>query len=186
MAKAQTEPGPAAAATRSDRWSRLVADALLSHRVHMIGYVPDEVSGHLLDRLHADPACTVVCYTREEEAVAAVAGAFLGGKRGAVVLQTSGVGNSMNVLGSFVVSYQIPMLLIVSERGGLGEFNPAQVPFGRAVPRVLEAIGIQTYALHSEAEVVPVVSGAAELAFSTRMPVALMLTSLLTGGKTLK
>jgi len=186
MAQAHTERSFAAAETRSERWSRLVAETLLHHRVHMIGYVPDEVSGHLLERLHADPTSTVVCYTREEEAVAAVAGAFLGGKRGAVVLQTSGLGNSLNALGSFVVPYQIPMLLIVSERGGLGEFNPAQVPFGHAVPRVLDALGIQTFALQSEEEIAPVLSGAAELAFSTRMPVAVVLTMLLTGGKTLK
>jgi sulfopyruvate decarboxylase alpha subunit len=186
MAKAHTEQTARAVETRSAQWSRLAADALLSQRVQMIGYVPDEVSGHLLDRLDADERCTVVCYTREEEAVAAVAGGFLGGKRGAVVLQTSGLGNSMNVLGSFVVPYQIPMLLVVSERGGLGEINAAQVPFGHAVPSVLEAVGIQTFPLRSEAEIGPVLSGAAELAFSTRMPVAVMLTTLLTGGKTLK
>jgi sulfopyruvate decarboxylase alpha subunit len=186
MAQTHAAASQAAAEAVSQSWSRIVADVLLQHRVHMIGYVPDEVSGHLLTRLEANPACAVVCCTREEEAVATVAGAYLGGKRGAVILQTSGVGNSMNALGSFVVPYQIPMLLIVSERGGLGEFNPAQVPLGHAVPRVLDALGIQTFAMTSESEIVPILGGAAELAFSTMMPVAVVLSMLLTGGKTLK
>ncbi len=183
---AKTHAGPTETDPILHRWSTLVADVLLDHRVHMFGYVPDEVSGHLLRRLEAEPACTVVCCTREEEAVATVAGAYLGGKRGAVVLQTSGIGNSMNALGSFVVPYQIPMLLIVSERGGLGEFNPAQVPLGHAVPRVLDALGIQTFPLTPEAEIAPVLAGAAELAFATMMPVAVVLTTRLTGGKTLR
>jgi len=186
MAQTHMASSQSAAETLSHRWSRAVAETLLQHRVRMIGYVPDEVTGHLLDRLQAEPACSVVCCTREEEAVAMVAGAYLGGKRGAVVLQTSGVGNAMNALGSFAVPYQIPMLLIVSERGGLGEFNPVQVPLGHALPRVLDALGIQTYALTTEPEIVPVLSGAADLAFSTMTPVAVVLSTLLTGGKTLK
>ncbi len=186
MAPPHAAPSRPAGEAPSQRWSVAVAEVLLKHRVHVVAYVPDEVTGHLLNRLQAQPACTVVCCTREEEAVATVAGAYLGGKRGAVVLQTSGIGNSMNVLGSFVVPYQIPMLLIVSERGGLGEFNPAQVPLGHAVPRVLDALGIQTFALTSEADIAPVLSGAADLAFATMAPVAVVLTMRLTGGKTLR
>ncbi len=169
-----------------ETWSHALAQALKANGVRMITYVPDEVTGHLLDQMQADPECTVVCATREEEAVAVLAGAYLGGKRGAIVLQGSGLGNSLNALGSLVLAYQIPMLLIISERGRLGEFNPAQVPFGRAMPRILDALGIQLFALYPVECIGEIVTGACELAFHGLAPVALALPTLMTGGKTLR
>ncbi len=152
----------------------------------MIAHVPDEVTSHLLQRLSADPAFTVVSCTREEEGVAVLAGGYLGGQKGALILQGSGVGNSLNALASLAVAYQLPMLLLVSERGRLGEFNPVQVPFGRALPRILDALGIQFFSISAPEEIDAVVGGASELAFSGLVPVALGLSTRLTGGKTLK
>jgi len=169
-----------------ETWSSTLARALKANGVRMITYVPDEVTGHLLDQLHADPECTVVCATREEEAVSVLAGAYLGGKRGAIVLQGSGLGNSLNALSSLVIAYQIPMLLIISERGRLGEFNPAQVPFGRAIPRILDALGVQLFPLDSAERIDEVIAGACKLAFEGLVPVALTLPTLMTGGKTLR
>jgi sulfopyruvate decarboxylase alpha subunit len=169
-----------------------MAAALRRGGVRMIAYVPDEVTGHLLDRLATpvpggdDPGFTVVSCTREEEAVAVLAGAYLGGRRGALVMQASGLGNSVNALGTLVLPYQIPMLLLISERGRLGEFNPAQVPLGRAIPKLLDALGIQFFSITDAEQIDDVVAGASELAFSALAPVGLGLSTLLTGGKTLK
>jgi sulfopyruvate decarboxylase alpha subunit len=169
-----------------ENWSETLAAALKRNGVRMIAHVPDEVTAHLLDRLSADPEITVVPCTREEEGVAVLAGGYLGGQKGALVLQGSGVGNSLNALGSLALAYQIPMLLIISERGRLGEFNPAQVPLGRAIPRILETLGIQYFSVEDATRVDDLVAGASDLAFSGSLPVALGLSTLLTGGKTLR
>jgi sulfopyruvate decarboxylase alpha subunit len=140
----------------------------------------------VLNLLEADPAFTVVPVTREEEGVAVMAGVALGGKRGALIIQGSGVGNAINALASLCVGTQIPLLLIVSERGRLGEFNPVQVPLGRAIPRIFEALGIQSFWINTTDELRPAIDGAAGLAFASSLPVALLLPTTLTGGKRIK
>jgi sulfopyruvate decarboxylase alpha subunit len=167
-------------------WSQVVAQGLKTNGVEIVAYVPDEVTGHLLNLLHADPAFTLIPVTREEEAVAVLAGAFLGGKRGVLILQGSGLGNSINALASLGIACQIPLLLLISERGRLGEFNPVQVPLGRATPRILEALGIQAFWIQTTDDIAPLVSGASSLAFSSSQPVALLLPPTLTGGKQLR
>lgn len=169
-----------------ERWSDRLADALKHSGVRMIAHVPDEITGRLLDRLCADPELRVVSCTREEEGVAVLAGGYLGGRRGALVLQGSGLGNSLNALASLAIAYQIPMLLIISERGRLGEFNPAQVPLGRAIPRILDALGIQFFSISAPEDIGDLVAGASDLAFGGLLPVALGLSTRLTGGKTLR
>src|SRR5262249_45185077 len=84
------------------------------------------------ETLWADPECRVVTVTREEEGVGLLAGAWLAGRRGALLMQNSGLGNSVNALASPCVASQIPMVLLISHRGDLGEFNPAQGPQGHA------------------------------------------------------
>jgi sulfopyruvate decarboxylase alpha subunit len=167
-------------------WSELVARGLKANGVEMVAYVPDEVTGRLLTLLCADPAFTLVPVTREEEGVAVLAGAFLGGRRGALIIQGSGVGNSINALASLGVACQIPMLLLISERGRLGEFNPVQVPLGRAIPQIFESLGIQAFWIHAADDIEPLVDGAAGMAFASSLPVALLLTTTLTGGKHLR
>ncbi|MGQ0549182.1 MAG: sulfopyruvate decarboxylase subunit alpha [Armatimonadota bacterium] len=167
-------------------WQSEVAQALKQNAVDVVAYVPDEVTGGLLALLEADPAITMVSVTREEEGVAVLAGAYLGGKRGVLIIQGSGLGNALNALSSLAIASQIPMLLIISERGRLGEFNPAQVPLGRATPRILEALGIQAFSIGAGDDVARTVDGSARLAFSSSLPVALLFSPTLTGGKTLR
>lgn len=164
-------------------WAEQITQALKGNRVEIIAHVPDEVTGALLELLEADPAFKVVCVTREEEGVALLAGAYLGGKRGALIFQGSGLGNALNALASLAVAAQIPVLLIISERGRLGEINPVQVPLGRATPQILESLGIQAFWISGPGEIVEVVDSGATLAFSTGLPVAVVLTPALTGGK---
>jgi sulfopyruvate decarboxylase TPP-binding subunit len=104
-------------------WSTTILDAFRGNDVRLVAYVPDKVLIPLIDGAHEDTFFTAFSATREEEAVGIVAGAALGGKRGAVLMQSSGFGNAINALASLAVPYQVPLLLIISERGVLGEFN---------------------------------------------------------------
>jgi sulfopyruvate decarboxylase alpha subunit len=167
-------------------WSAILVEGLKANGIKFAAHVPDEITARVLKLLEADPAFKVIPVTREEEGVAVLAGAFLGGTRGALIIQGSGVGNAINALASLCVGTQLPLLLVISERGRLGEFNPVQVPLGRAIPRILEALGIQSFWINTVEEIRPMLDGAAGLAFASSLPVALLLPTTLTGGKRIK
>ncbi len=164
-------------------WSSALAHAIIANGYSTVAYVPDEVADAPLQLLHRDRSMTMVSATREEEALAVVAGAYLGGKRGVLVMQSSGVGNSINALCGLAIGYQIPFLMVISERGRLGEFNPVQMPLGRALPKIFEALGLQAFWLDDAGRIGDVVEGATKLAFSSSLPVAIVLPTTLTGGK---
>jgi sulfopyruvate decarboxylase alpha subunit len=165
-------------------WSRVMVDALKANGYEMVAYVPDEVADRLLQLLHKDGSLAMVCATREEEAVGIVCGGFLGGKRSVLVMQGSGLGNSINALCGLAIGHQLPFLMVISERGRLGEFNSVQVPLGRAAPRIFEALGIQAYWVDRAEDIGALVDGATKLAFGGFVPVALVLSTTLSGGKT--
>ncbi|HEY3083264.1 MAG TPA: decarboxylase [Chloroflexota bacterium] len=164
-------------------WWEVVHAALKAHRVRLIAHVPDQVLGPLVRSLETDPFFEVVPLTREEEGVGILAGGYLGGVRGALLLQSSGLGNSVNALGGLALAYRIPFLLLISPRGRLAEFNPSQVPMGRAVPKVLDALGIETVSLERHDELTELVDQAARSCFATGGPIALIVSTLLSGGK---
>ena len=116
----------------------------------------------------------VVRLTTEEEGVALLAGAWLGGDKGVLLMQSSGVGNCINML-SLPLSCQFPLLMLVTMRGDHGEFNPSQVPMGNATQRVLEAIGVIVKRADTLEEIPEMVSGAMRLAFNTYRPVAVLI-----------
>ena len=120
---------------------------------------------------------------REEEAVAIVAGAYAAGKRGAVFVQSSGFGNTVNSLAQLAIAHRIPVPMFIGMRGGLGEFNPVQVPSAQPIPAMLDALQIQHYAPEREEDVTKLVDGSIELAHASRMPVAVLLYSGLVGAK---
>src|SRR5207245_8106239 len=108
-----------------------------------IVYVPDNPTSHVLRVLRDRfPAIRLTMATREEEAFGIAAGLYLGGVRSAVMLQSSGLGNSLNALTSLLIPYRIPVLLLVSMRGEADEWNPAELPLGRAVSPIFDAIGV--------------------------------------------
>ncbi len=164
-------------------WWEVAYERLKAHDVRLIAHVPDAVLSPLIRRLEEDPFFVVVPLTREEEGVGVVAGGYLGGLRGALLMQSSGLGNSVNALGGLSLPYQIPFLLVISPRGRLAEFNPSQVPMGRAVPKVLDALGIETVTLERRDELAEQIDQAARTCFSTSFPVALIVSTLLSGGK---
>ncbi|OLC17061.1 MAG: sulfopyruvate decarboxylase subunit alpha [Candidatus Rokubacteria bacterium 13_1_40CM_69_27] len=164
-------------------WSKHVADVLRRNGIRMFATVPDSIVTQVLEHLGADAACRVVTVTREEEGVGLLAGAFLAGQRGALLMQNSGLGNCVNTLGSLNVASQIPVVLVISHRGDLGEFNPAQVPMGQATPKILDALGIRSIVPRSIAELEAQGDGLIKLAYTRALPVAFLLPAELTGGK---
>ena len=177
---------PAAAGTQGAAidWSTDMAQALADNGYTVVAYVPDEVTDRLLTLLREEHATRMVLVTREEEGVGVLSGAFLGGKRGVLVMQSSGLGNSINALCSLAIGFQIPLLMVLSERGRLDEINPVQVPLGRALPKICDALGIQAFWIDDVADVRRTVDGATKLAYASSLPVALVLPTTLTGGKT--
>ena len=164
-------------------WTDIVVEPLKSNQLDIVAYVPDTVTWRVLDKLESDTAFRVVPASREEEAIAIVAGAYAAGKRGAVFMQSSGFGNCINVLGSLCIPYRIPLPMFISMRGGLGEFNMAQVPVGKAVAPILDTLGLQHFAPTRKEELSTVLDGAIQLCYSGRLPVGVLLPTLLTGGK---
>jgi sulfopyruvate decarboxylase subunit alpha len=143
-------------------------------------YVPDNPLSHVLREFERYPDVRLLLATREEEAFGIAAGLYLGGKLPAVMLQSSGLGNSLNALTSLLVPYQIPVLMIISMRGDLGEWNAAQVPMGRAVRAILESIDVPHVTVESADDTAETVRLAGLTAFGTRLPGACLLPRRLT------
>lgn len=160
-------------------WPKRTLDTLCGEGVELLPYLPDGALTPLIELSQAKPEMTPVPLTREEEGVGISVGANLTGRRSALLMQVSGLGNSLNAIGSLAMAQRVPLLMIISERGGLGETVSTQVPFGAAARRVLDAVGINAYPLEREADVSHVVAGAVRLAFVSRVPVAVMLTPAL-------
>jgi sulfopyruvate decarboxylase alpha subunit len=164
-------------------WARTLLDAFRAENIPNLVFLPDTVMGRLLALAEADPFFRLVGVHREEEAVGVLTGLFLGGQRGAMLIQSSGLGNALNALGSLAMAYRIPFPLLVSLRGELGEFNPAQLHMGRAVPGCLDALTIRHVTLSSETDMATIVSGALKTCFTAEEPFGVLLSALLTGWK---
>jgi sulfopyruvate decarboxylase alpha subunit len=174
------------AAADAPSWARTILDAFRSENIPNLVFLPDTVMGRLLALAEEDPFFNLVSVHREEEAVGILTGLFLGGQRGAMLVQSSGLGNALNALGSLAMVYRIPFPLLVSLRGELGEFNPAQLHMGRAVPGCLDALTIRHVTLRSETDLGTIVTGALKTCFTAEEPFGILLSALLTGWKSEK
>jgi len=150
--------------------------------VRQVAIVPDAGHAHLITLCEKDNSMRTVRLTTEEEGVALLAGAWLGGDKGVLLMQSSGVGNCVNML-SLALACQFPLLMLVTMRGDFGEFNPAQIPMGNATQAVLEALGVIVKRVDAAADVPEMVSGALRLAFNTYRPVALLIGQQVSGAK---
>src|SRR6476661_2969259 len=112
---------------QTNTWYDIVLKVLKANQVKLVAYVPDNVLKPLIERLHADDYFTVICPAREEEAVGIVTGAYMAGLRGITLMQTSGFATLPNVLASLVMPFQIPLLMMISERGAMGDHQLGQV-----------------------------------------------------------
>jgi sulfopyruvate decarboxylase alpha subunit len=172
------------APSQTQAWHAIVIAALKRNAVRLATYVPDRVLTPLIKGLHADPDFTTFATTREEEAVGILAGAWMGGLRGALLMQTSGFATLPNALASLAVPYQIPLLMFVSERGTLGEFNWGQALVCKTMRPVLDALAMEHHTITRLDELDFVVDRSIKQAFATQASVAFILSPLLTGGKT--
>ena len=161
-------------------WHASVVKALKANEVRLVTYIPDNVLAPLIDAVHADPWFRVICPAREEEAVGIVAGAWMAGVRGITLMQTSGFATLANVLASLIVPYQIPALLLISERGTLGDHQLGQAIVCRTMRPVLQTLGIEHFAIERLEDVEFVVGSMAKQAYATQAPAAVILSPLVT------
>ena len=163
-------------------WPADIFGVLRARAVTQICHVPDAGHGRLITLCEARNDMSVVTLTTEEEGVGLLAGAWLGGKRGALLIQSSGVGNIINAL-ALPAACRMPLLVIVSMRGEWGEGNPWQVPMGLGTPKALEAMGVTLFRADHADAVTETLDAAAGTAFNTNCLVAVLLSQRLIGAK---
>ena len=166
----------------AEDWPLALHKVLTDAGVRQVGYVPDAGHKRLIELCQADKAMRAVVLTTEEEGLGLVMGAWLGGEKSAVLMQSSGVGNIINTLGT-IKECRFPLLMLVTMRGDEGEFNPWQVPMGQATPAVLEAMGVVVRWIHTAEDAEPVPRAAARLAYNSYAAVAVLISQRLIGIK---
>lgn len=169
--------------TANEAWPDALFDLLQRHRVSQVALVPDAGHAWLIRRCLEEPGMRVVTLTTEEEGVAMLCGAWMGGAKGVLLMQSSGVGNCVNML-SLAVLHRTPLAMIVTMRGDWGEFNPAQVPMGAATQTVLDAMGTLVRRADRAEDVVPTADATLRLAFNTFRPTATLIGQRVLGAKT--
>ncbi|MBM3358843.1 MAG: phosphonopyruvate decarboxylase [Betaproteobacteria bacterium] len=167
---------------RRPDWPRAVHRLFREHEVREVAYVPDAGHAQLIALCRADRRMTAVPLTTEEEGVALLAGAWLGGARGALLMQSSGAGNCINMLG-MTQECRFPLLALVTMRGDWGEFNPWQIPMGQATARALDAAGVVVQPVDDAQRVPETVAAAARLAFGAYRAVAVLIGQRVVGAK---
>ena len=153
------------------------------NNIRLVCHVADSVLAPIIRELDSDPAFSVITLTREEEGIGTLCGAYLGGQRGALLLQASGFGNVLNALGSLAIPYQIPFPIILSARGGFMEHNVVQVAWGKAAPEAVEALGLQYFPMTHEADVPFIAHEGIHHAFVSRRPTVIGIETQVSGGK---
>ena len=164
-------------------WAETIVQALKNSDTSLIAYVPDISIDRVTRLIDADPFFHLVSATREEEAIGIAAGAYAVGRNSAVFMQSSGFGNSVNALASLCIPCRIPIPMFINLRGGVGEFNIAQVAMGRTTRPILDLLGLVHFTPEDEDKLDRLLEGAIKLCHSNRQPVAICLTSMLHGGK---
>ena len=163
-------------------WPEDIHRELSGAGIRLVGYVPDAGHKRLIELCQADKKMRAVVLSTEEEGIGLAAGAWLGGQKTALLMQSSGVGNVINTLG-MVRECRFPLVTLVTMRGEQGEFNPWQVPMGQAVRPVLEAMGTVVHYAEKADEVGPVVNAALRLAYNSYASVAVLISQRLIGIK---
>jgi sulfopyruvate decarboxylase alpha subunit len=163
-------------------WPQQIFDEFKNLDVRQVAYVPDAGHSKLIRMCDADPEIHSVSLTTEEEGVAMLAGAWLGGQRGVLLLQSSGVGNCINML-SLQHETRMPLIMIVTMRGEWGEFNPWQIAMGKSTQEVLEASGVYVYRADAAEDVAATVAAGAQFAYQTGRSVAVLIGQRVIGTK---
>jgi sulfopyruvate decarboxylase alpha subunit len=163
-------------------WQHQILNALKESGVEIVAHVPDAGHTVAIRDANADPNIITVSCTTEEEGIAICAGAHLGGKRAAMLMQSSGVGNCINML-SLISTCRFPLLALVTMRGEWAEFNPWQSPMGLVTESSLGLMGVQCFRAERPDEVLTQLEGATQSAFNGDQACALILGQRLIGRK---
>jgi sulfopyruvate decarboxylase alpha subunit len=163
-------------------WQSQVYAALKSARITLLAYVPDAGHAQMIEAAHGDADMHAVVLTTEEEGIAFATGAWLGGQRAVLLMQSSGVGNCVNML-TLPVNCRVPFFTLITMRGEWAEFNPWQVPMGTATPSVLTAAAVHVRRADRPDEAAEMVAAGASLAFDSAVPVAVLFSQRLVGAK---
>ncbi len=163
-------------------WRGQIFELLRTHDVRQVYHLPDAGHAALIEACQTSESIRTVLLTTEEEGVALAAGAWLGGQRSVLLMQSSGVGNTINLLG-LTKTLRFPFLTLITMRGDWGEFNAWQYPMGQGTQKVLEAMGVLVYPVERADDVRPTVDAAARAAFNGGQAVAVLLRQKLIGIK---
>lgn len=164
-------------------WSESVFDLICDHDISLVSFVPDAGLSQLIELCIAHNPIQTVRLTSEEEGISLAMGGWLGGKKSMLLMQSSGVGNCVNML-SMLNTCQVPLPMIVTMRGDWGEFNPWQVPMGQGTEAVLKEMGVATFRAQENNQVEACAEGSIRLAFNTYRPTALLIGQRVLGAKT--
>jgi sulfopyruvate decarboxylase alpha subunit len=170
------------APTAVSNWRDAIFAALKHAGIGQVGYVPDAGHARLIELVRADPEIRAVPLTSEEEGVALAAGAWLGGERAALLMQSSGVGNCINML-SLTKNCRFPLVMLVTMRGEWAEFNPWQVPMGSKTQAALELMDVLVYRVERPEDAAETVAAAFGIAFAGDLATAVLLSQRLIGAK---
>ena len=180
-ASTASRPAAPSAGLRAS-WPEELHQILRDQNIRQVAYVPDSGHARLIDLARADRHMRAVPLTTEEEGVALAAGAWLGGEKSVLLLQSSGVGNCINHLGT-VRECRFPLLMLITMRGQKGEFNPWQVPMGQATPQVLRAMGVAVHEASGAADVAAQVDASMRIAHGSYCGAAVLIAQRLIGIK---
>ena len=167
----------------SETWPEDIYQVLVDNRVRQVAYIPDIGHASLIKMCHKSDDMKTVVLTTEEEGVALLAGAWLGGDRGVLLMQSSGVGNCINML-SLVRVCRMPLLILVTMRGEWGELNPWQVPMGQNTNQLLTTAGVLTFEVNAKDCIKEAVEAAAKMAFEGSAATAVLISQRILGAKT--
>jgi sulfopyruvate decarboxylase TPP-binding subunit len=172
----------AAVTTAANAWPDTLFSILVEADIRTVAYVPDAGHTRVLELAAADERITSVPLTTEEEGIGYLAGAWLGGLRGALLMQSSGVGNCINTL-ALAAQARFPLLMLVTMRGEWAELNPWQNSAGGAAEQALQLMGVRTWRADQPDDVEPLVRGALAMTFAGDMSSAVLLGQRLIGSK---
>jgi sulfopyruvate decarboxylase alpha subunit len=167
---------------RAIDWQNQIHQEFKAAGIRVVGYVPDAGHKQLIELCREDKSMRAVVLTTEQEGIGLAAGAWLGGEKSVLLMQSSGVGNVINVLG-MVKECRFPLVSLITMRGEEGEFNPWQVPMGQATRTVLDAMGTVVQVPKSESDIPPTVNAAIRLAYNSYASVAVLIPQRVIGIK---
>ena len=173
---------PAVNSTAAPEWPSQLHRVLKRAGVVQVAYVPDAGHATLIDLCRQDPAMKTIVLTSEQEGVGVLAGAWLGGERGVLLMQSSGVGNCINTL-SMIQVCSFPLLMLITMRGEWGEFNPWQVPMGQATEQCLRAQNVIVERVIDPSKIADTAAACAQLAFDSARAVAVLISQRIVGAK---